>query len=220
MSGFPKTTEFHTRIPKQKFYEKLNIAPAVKKVFVEQIKTIYWRNKLAAATCNLEKGTAVEEIEVFEVKLSSPQLDESVLRLIDRVIPYHILFLLECEGKYQAAIGYKEKDASGKAAFKVDRYYYTDWMEEEKLPIRMDGLSTDAVYENFVRQIAGADLAASADSDTALKDSIAQQKQREQLQKQITALETKIRNEKQPKKKFELVQQARKLEQKLDLMRN
>lgn len=33
-----------------------------------------------------------------------------------------------------------------------------------------------------------------------------QQKQREQLEKQIAALEAKIRKEKQPKKKFEMVQ--------------
>ena len=28
MIGLPKTTEFNKRIPKQKFYEKINISPA------------------------------------------------------------------------------------------------------------------------------------------------------------------------------------------------
>ena len=32
--------------------------------------------------------------------LNSPDLDENVLRLIDWDIPYHILFLLEYDGKY------------------------------------------------------------------------------------------------------------------------
>lgn len=124
MLGLPKSTEFNKRIPKQKFYENIAVTPAMKKAFVEQIRIIYWRNKIAATTLNLAAGEQVTEIEVFEVRLSAPDLDESVLRQIDREIPYHILFLLEYEGRYRAVIGYKEA-AAGKTAFKVDRYYST-----------------------------------------------------------------------------------------------
>ena len=215
MLDFPKSTEFNKRIPKQKFYEKIDVSPALKRIFVEQIKIIYWRNKLAASTLNLAPGTSVDEIEIIEIKLSSQELDEAVLRQIDKEIPYHILFVLECEAKYRAVIGYKEKSVSGKSAFKVDRYYFTRWMEESELPVRIEGLTMDAVYENFVRQIAGPDLGQAAAGETTLKDSIEIQKQMEQLQKQIAILEAKIRNEKQPKKKFELVQELRTLQDKL-----
>ena len=203
MLGLPVSTEFNKRIPKQKFYENIAVTPAMKKAFVEQIKIIYWRNKIATTTLNLAAGEQVMEIEVFEVRLSAPELDESVLRQIDREIPYHILFLLEYEGKYRAVIGYKEA-ATGKTAFKVDRYYSTDWLDEDDLPVHLDGLSLDAVYENFVRQIAGEVLADK--NGTTLKESVEQQKQREQIEKQTATLEAKIRKEKQPKKKFELVQ--------------
>lgn len=203
MLGLPVSTELNKRIPKQKFYENIAVTPAMKKAFVEQIKIIYWRNKIAATTLNLAAGEQVTEIEVFEMRLSAPELDESVLRQIDREIPYHILFLLEYEGKYRAVIGYKEA-ATGKTAFKVDRYYSTDWLDEDDLPVHLDGLSLDAVYENFVRQIAGEVLADK--NGTTLKESVEQQKQREQIEKQIATLEAKIRKEKQPKKKFELVQ--------------
>lgn len=203
MLGLPVSTEFNKRIPKQKFYENIAVTPAMKKAFVEQIKIIYWRNKIAATTLNLAAGEQVTEIEGFEVRLSAPKLDESVLRQIDREIPYHILFLLEYEGKYRAVIGYKEA-AAGKTAFKVDRYYSTDWLDEDDLPVHLEGLSLDAVYENFVRQIAGGAL--TDENGTTLKESIEQQKQREQLEKQIAVLEAKIRKEKQPRKKFEMVQ--------------
>jgi len=211
--NFPRSTEFNKRIPKQKFYENIAVTPAMKKAFVEQIRIIYWRNKIATATLNLAAGGQVTEIEVFEVRLSAPDLDESVLRQIDREIPYHILFLLEYEGKYRAVIGYKEA-AVGKTAFKVDRYYSTDWLDEDDLPVHLEGLSMDAVYENFVRQIAGDVLGAGERS--SLKDSVEQQKQREQLEKQIAALEAKIRKEKQPKKKFELVMQEKTLKRQLE----
>lgn len=208
----PVSTEFNKRIPKQKFYENIAVTPAMKKAFVEQIKIIYWRNKIAATTLNLAAGEQVTEIEVFEVRLSAPELDESVLCQIDREIPYHILFLLEYEGKYRAVIGYKEA-AAGKTAFKVDRYYSTDWLDEDDLPVHLEGLTLDAVYENFVRQIAGDVLV--EENGTTLKESIEQQKQREQLEKQIVALEAKIRKEKQPKKKFEMVQKIKMLKERL-----
>lgn len=203
MFTLPKSTEFNKCIPKQKFYSNLSVTPTIKKAFTNQIKVIYWRNKIAPTTVNLAASDSVMEIEVFEIQLNIPKLDESVLRQIDREIPYHILFLLEYEGKYRAVIGYKEA-AAGKTAFKVDRYYSTDWMDEDDLPVHLEGLTLDAVYENFVRQIAGDVLGAGERS--SLKDSVEQQKQREQLEKQIAALEAKIRKEKQPKKKFEMVQ--------------
>ena len=104
----------------------------------------------------------------------------------------------------------------GKTAFKVDRYYSTDWLDEDDLPVHLEGLTLDAVYENFVRQIAGDVLA--EENGTTLKDSVEQQKQREQLEKQIAALEAKIRKEKQPRKKFELVQQMKALQKKTETL--
>ena len=202
MLGLPKSTEFNKRIPKQKFYENLSVTPAIKVVFTEQIKIIYWRNKLAVTTLNLAHGEVVTEIEVFEIRLISPDLDESVFRLIDREIPYHILFLLEYGGKYQAAIGYKEAAGSGKAAFKVECYYRTDWLTEEELPLHLEGLTIDAVYENFIRQIAGERLIGG--KNMTLKESVEQQKKREQIEKKIAALESKMKKEKQLNRKMEL----------------
>lgn len=209
MLGLPQSTEFNKRIPKQKFYEQIDISPALKRFFVEQIRLIYWRNKLAATTTNVAAGEQVTEIEVFEIRLNSNTLDESVLRQIDKEIPYHILFLLEYEGKYQAWIGYKEAAETGKNAFKVSRYYHTEWLPEEELPIRIVGLNVDTVYENFVRQIAG--KAFQAVSSESLKESVAKDERRQQLQKQIATLEKKLRNEKQFNRQVELNAELRKL---------
>ena len=150
MLGFPKSTEFYRRIPKQKFYENLNISPALKRVFVEQVKSIYWKNKIATSTTNLKEGSKVTEIEVFEIKLNNAELSEQLLRQIDKEIPYHILFLLSKEDKYQVWIGYKEA-STGYNTFKVNSYYHTDWCTEDGLSVKLDGLNLDAVYENFVR---------------------------------------------------------------------
>lgn len=158
MLGFPQTTEFNKRIPKQKFYENLDVSPALKRVFVEQIKLIHWRNKLAESTLNIAPGQAVTEIEVIEIKLTQPQLDEAVLRQIDKEIPYHILFVLSYGNKVQAWTGYKEAAESGKKAFKVNKYYHTEWMLEDELILDIEGLNMDAVWDNFIIQIGGVEL--------------------------------------------------------------
>ena len=87
MLGLPKSTEFDRRIPKQKFYENLTVTPEIKRIFVEQIKTIYWRNKIAPTTLNLAEGKTVTEIEIFEIRLEEAKLDEAVLRQIDKEVP-------------------------------------------------------------------------------------------------------------------------------------
>lgn len=216
MIGLPKSTEFNRRIPKQKFYENISVSPTLKRVFIEQIKVIYWRNKVTATTMNLAAGETVTELEVFEVKLNGQQLDESVLRQIDKEIPYHILFLLEYDGKYQAWTAYKEAAAFGSNAFKVGTYYHTDWLPETELPLKVEGLSVDRVYENFVRQIAGDALRSEEGKTESLKESVERDNRRQELEKQIAALQTKVRKEKQLNKQVQLNAELKKLKKELE----
>ena len=154
---------------------------------------------------------------MFEIKLKSPVLDDSLLRHIDMNIPYYILFILEYQGKYQAWIGYKEASASGKAAFKVNGYYHTEWFEEEQLPLKLEGLSVDDAYENFVRQIAG-DKLRTDDAAESLKESVEKDDKRQILQKQIDALKAKIKKEKQLNKQMKMNDELKNLKKELELL--
>ena len=142
MLGFPPSTEFNKRIPKQKFYENAAVPAAVKRLFADQLRCIYWRNKLAVSTLNLTAGERVTEIEIFELCLTGPKLDEAVLRQIDSEIPYHILFVLSYENKVQAWISCKDTSANSSA--KVSRYLHTDWMPETELSLAISSLSLRA----------------------------------------------------------------------------
>ena len=206
MLGLPKSTEFNRRIPKQKFYENLDVSHALKRIFVEQVKTIYWKNKIATSTTNLTEGSNVTEIEILEIKLNNAELSEQLLRQIDKEIPYHILFLLSKDDKYQVWIGYKEA-STGNNAFKVNSYYHTDWYAENELQVKLEGLNLDAVYENFVRQIAGDKLSV-ANTIESLKDSVEREELRRRLENQIAKLEKQARSEVEPNKKFELVKRV------------
>ena len=210
MLVLPKATEFNRRIPKAKFYENINITTSLKRLFVDQIKNIYWRNKIASTTTNLIDGKYVTEIEVFEINLDSSQVDIGLLKFIDSVIPYHILYILEYIGKYQVWIGYKEATDIEKKISKVDRYYHTNWLEETELIVKLEGLNLDDVYENLVRQIAGDKLQSDGSSES-LKQSVQRDKEIETLQKQISILQNKIRKEKQLNKQIEMNTELKKL---------
>ena len=78
----------------------------------------------------------------------------------------------------------------------------------------MEGYSLDPVYENFVGQVAGESLApAGAES---LHESVERDIRRQQLQKQIMALENKIRKEKQLNRQVELNAELKLLKKQLN----
>ena len=209
MLNLPASAAFNRRIPKQKFYEELPLTPALRRVFVGQINAIWWRSKIAPATANLAPGRTVTELEVFELQLARPSLDEGVLRVIDRRIRYPILYLLTCDGRCQAWIGYQP---AGQAGAQV--YYHTAWQPQEDLMLELRGLDTDAAYENFVRQIAGGAL--NAPATEPLPQSIARDQRRRALEKQITVLQNKIRREKQLNRQVELNGELKRLRKELE----
>ena len=126
------------------------------------------------------------------------------------------MFLLEYDGKYQAWTAYKETAASGNNAFKVGTYYHSEWLPESDLPLKVDGLNIDKVYENFVRQIAGDAL--QADSAESLKEAVERDTRRQELKKQIKALQAKIRKEKQLNKQVLLNYEMKKLKNELEIL--
>ena len=145
------------------------------------------------------------------------------MQQIDKQIPYYIIFVLEYKGRLQAWIGYKEAAASGNNAFKVSRYYHTDWMPEADLTLKITGLSMDAVYDGCVRQIAGerlgfktADIEGTTES---LKDAVERNLKRQQLVKEIAGLESKIAKEKQFNKQVALNNELRKLKKELEALK-
>ena len=221
--GLPDSTLFDRRVPKQKFYENLPITAALKRSFVDEIVSIRWRNKFAATTLNLAKGATVTEIEVFEIELTGERLNEDVLRQMDSLIPYHLLFVLSNAGRVSAWIGYKEATSTGEKAFKVSRYYRTDWMPRESLRLTLSGLDMDAVYEGLVRQIAAAQRGMRSEEQGAWKaecglaENVAWDAERERIAKRIVELEAKRRKERQLNRQMEINAQIKRLRAELGI---
>lgn len=214
MLSFPSSTAFERRIPKQKFYQNLEVPAEVKRLFIEQIKLITWANKLSAQTMNLAPGQAVQEIEVFRIRMAGDALDSRVLNLMDKQIPYHLLFVLERpDGKCQLSVTYKEASQSGSGAFQLRQNYRSDWLPAEGLTLNLTALNMDALYESIVRQIAG-DALAAPQAET-LQQAVEQAQAREKLQKQIDQLKNRMRKEKQLAKQMEIRRAIQRLEKEM-----
>lgn len=215
MLSFPTSTVFERRIPKQKFYQNLDVTAEVKRLFIEQIKLITWANKLSAQTMNLAPGQTVQEIEVFRIRMAGDVLDSRVLNLMDKQIPYHLLFVLErSDGKCQLSVTYKEASQSGGSAFQLRQNYRTVWQTPEALTLNLTGLNMDALYEGIVRQIAGDALA--APKAETLQAAVEQAQAWEKLQKQIDQLKSRMRKEKQLAKQMENRREIQRLESGVD----
>jgi hypothetical protein len=210
MLELPESTVFGKRIPKQKFYDNLTVTPQLRQVFVEQISLITWRNKIAPSTLNIAEGEAVKEIEVIAIRLNQKELDRRVLPLIDKEIPYHILFFLEYGDTVQAWIGYKEQAKN--SPFKPGTYYHTEWLAPETLPLRIDGLNLDKVYENLIRQVAGGRL---GDAGSDIKEAIDRDERRQKLEREIVAMEKRVQREKQFNVQVELHSKLKSLKEEL-----
>jgi len=214
MLNFPRSTVFNKRIPKQKFYEHLNVTSNVEKQFVKEIDTIYWKNKLSPETLNISAGKNVTEIEAFEIALKEQSISNNVIQVIDREIPYHIIFILRYMDLGQIWISFKEDSKSREGKFTVNSYYKTDWSKYDELSLNIEGLDLDKIYENFILQVADGKL--KVENGSGIKEAVSKAKEQEKLEVYIKSLETKIRNEKQYNQQVKLMGELRKAKVQLE----
>lgn len=216
MVKFSEYTKVGRIVAKENFYG--NIDTATKNLFQNEISRVIWEYKLAPNTINLP-AKKWQEIEVFRITLKNSEIPEKVLKAIDSAIPYPILFLIEKGTARKAVIAYKEQGQKDENSAKVDTYFSTEWNDPKLDNIKIDGLDIDAVFSNFVRQIAGDKLtfAESTDAPKTIKEDIEKLKEREKVQKQIDALTRKINAEPLLGKKQELAEERYKLK---ELIRN
>lgn len=199
MLGLPKATELSRQLPKKAIYAKFNMNTAAKNRFDADISRITIVNEISPSTVAIAAGEEVKSFYVLLVALKRKDYDERIIGQLSRLIEQNMLFVLECGDEAKLAI-YHNKVMS------------TDWSAKENLSVSLKGLNLDAVWQNVIVQIGEIQI----EQGKTLDEQIAIDEKRAKLQKEINKLERLARAEKQPKKKFELVQQKNKLMQKLE----
>lgn len=209
----PSSTAVSQRVPKAAFFANLTLAPAERRALTVQVDSICWRNKLAPDTLHISPGQQVLELQVFELRLSDGTAECTVLDALDEQLPYHLLFLIVKGGQIKASIACKRANPGDSHPFTVLARFETDWMPPDALSLPLQGMDMDAVYEAWVKEIAGDAL--EVRPGEGLCEALQRMRQRQTIAKKIAQLEKKAWSEKQPKKRFELVQEIMKLNQTL-----
>ena len=194
MLNLPTATEIKKQLPKKAIYEKFNMNTAAKDRFDEDISRITIVNEISPKTTAIAPGDEVSSFYVLQISLKKKDFDERTVASITKLIPQNLLMLLECEGE-------------GKLAIYHSRLIQSAWTPIDELSVTLGGLNLDAVWENIVVQVGGIQI----EEGRSLDDQISIDERRAKLQKEIDRLEKLARAERQPKKKFELVQKLQKL---------
>ena len=192
---FPKKTEVNKMMPKEAFYKKLALNNDLKLSFVSDIKKIVWTNKFSKDTLNVEVGKEVSEILVLEIEVKKQDINYKILEAIAKQNSHKILFVLRYENLIQAVVFYK-------------KIYRTSWDICDNIRLEVTGLSLDEVWDNFVEQIVFGEV---ADNNISTEEKIMRYEEQIKIHKEIEKLEKEAWKEKQPKRKFELVERINKL---------
>lgn len=201
MLGLPKSTEMNKQLPKKAIYAKFQMNTASKDKVDADISRIVIVNEISPSRINIPAGEEVGSFFVLLVALKKKDFDEKTIAALSKLIPQNILFVLEFEGQSKLAI-YRTK------------LMQTDWKPTESCTIELRGLTLDKVWENAIRSL---ELGV-WNEELSLDENLALHERREKLEKEIAKLEKQARAEKQPKKKFELVQRVRALQKQLDVL--
>ena len=194
MLGLPKATEMSKQLPKKAIYAKFQMNTAAKEKIDADISRITIVGEIAPNKVNIPAGDEVKNFFVLLVSLKRKEFDEKTIATMSKLIPQNILFVLEYGSESKLAIYHT-------------KIMQTDWKPTEEQRIELQGLNLDKVWENIIKSLESGVW----NEELSLDENIALHIQQEKLKKQIAQLEKQAWAEKQPKKKFELVQKINKL---------
>ncbi len=194
MLGLPKATEMSKQLPKKAIYTKFQMNTSAKDKIDADISRITIVNEIAPNKVNIPAGDEVKSFFVLLVTLKRKDFDEKIIATLSKLIPQNILFVLEYNGKSKLAV-YRLK------------VMQTDWKPTEEQRVELQGLNLDKVWENIIKSL---ELGV-WNEELSVDENIELHEKQAKLQKEIARLEKQARAEKQPKKKFELVQKIKEL---------
>lgn len=217
MFAYPKQAGFNRPVPKTKIYAHARPSKRVKELFVAQVGEILWKYKLSPETINLPPRKGINEIQVFEIALRTPQLDAAVLHTIDKAIPFPLLFRLVYEGQIRFAASWKRPSEADASKWVIEASFQTEPQpldaERPPLPVALD---LAGLYEQIVRR----HIPLSPRTGEGIADQVARYNALTAKKKARQQLEARLAQEKQFNRKVELNAQLRDLTTELALLQH
>lgn len=196
--SLPDTAKVNRFIPKNAF--DIYTTAKQKKFFTELIARITWTHKLSPDTINLE-AKEVKEIQVFKIELKVKQEIQPVLDIIDKSIPYNIIFVIVHETMIYISTSAKHPHPKNEDSAVIDWTFKTEWfpLSQNKYTLQLKK-NIDTIYHDFCIQLSGK----SSFINKPFKDLIDFTQSINALEKEIAKLKFAIANSKQFNNKVEL----------------
>lgn len=209
MFDLPEATVVNRVIPKNSF-EKYSTA-SQRRQFAELVQKITWQNKLSTETTNLQ-GAEIKEVQVFLIELKQKQKIDSILSVIDRAIPYPIIFCIKYDSTFYYSASQKHSHPLNEDNAIIDWTFKTDWLDvaECSLSIILKK-NLDTVFEIFCSQISRPNK-----TTTGLNELADFDRKRKTLQRERERLMNAINSCKQFNKKVELNVELKAVEKRLN----
>lgn len=188
--SLPPSCRVDKPIPKITFFRKGTIWTRIKDEFTDAIAKIIWKYKLSPETLSIPVSWSIEEIQVFEIELKAKSIPKNVLKVIDNLIPYPILYVFisdECR-----AYGITLKNDPNKS------YYFSEW--DETIDFDFHGITLEKVYQNIIKKF----IREAPTHEQDFEEIVATERKITTLRNEIQALQNKVSAEKQFKKKVSL----------------
>lgn len=199
---WPEAAKFGRRVPKERFYEHGTVSGAVREKFIVEVQRITWAYKLAEATINLPGTSAVPEIQVVAIDAKTHDVSEGVLGAIDKAIPFPIIFEIARHRAEQpetrTVAAHKQL---GTGAPKINAYYSTGWQPgDTKRQALPTAITLPALYAVLLQPLTPITARPGEEmSDVANRLATVRK-----LEREVAALERKLRTEPQLNRKVEL----------------
>lgn len=208
MFAYPQQAEFNRVVPKTKIYAHARPSKRVKELFVAQVGEILWKYKISPETIKLPARKGINEIQVFEIALRTPQLDPAVLQAIDKAIPFPLLFQLTYDGQIRFAASWKRPSEADASKWVIEASFQTEPQSlDAKRPPLPVALDLAGLYEQIVRR----HIPLAPRSGEAIADQVARYNLLAAKLKAQRLLEARLAQEKQFNRKVELNAQLRAL---------
>ncbi len=202
----PQSARVNKFVAKTKFYERTKLNSRVQEAFTQKIQKITWKYKLAEETIGIAKTENVTEIQVFEIELKEQVIPQNVLKVIDKAIPYPILYIFVYQDNF--VYGITLKDNSG-----LKSHYFSDWNQ----PVAFDftGIDLEKVYQKLIKAF----IANEAGSLQNFEAAVAMDAKIKNLEKDIAVLENKISAGKQFNRKVEFNKKLLAIKKELEILK-
>lgn len=194
--------QFGRAVPKTKFYEHTSLGSTAKDRFVSDVRRIRWAYKLAESTINLPGSTEVPEIQVFEIEAKGEDVAEGVLATIDKAVRTPIIFeISQGEGGNGCTRMVAAHKQLGTGAPKLGPYFSTDWQpassERALLPT---AINLSSIYTALLEPL----MPVAPRAGESVSEVVSRLKTVRSLEREIAALERRLRNESQLNRKVEI----------------